>query len=87
MSRPTMIAGVNAIAARRRDQEQVGEIFADGTGRIVLEDPDLHRDYPKRVKRLEITWTKIGETLQFSMREIEEHMQVQVFESNLRQVE
>lgn len=53
-----------------RGDELVGDVFADGTVKIELRDPYSHDNYPRRVDKVVITWTRMGESLQFSLKEI-----------------
>ncbi len=62
-----------------------GQTYPDGTVRIELRDPFFHDQYPNRVQRLVITWTRIGETLQFTMKE-ENEGRTRIFESTLGRV-
>lgn len=48
---------------------RVGDIYPDGTVRLELTDPYYNDRYPERVGKLVLTWSRIGETLQFSLRE------------------
>lgn len=52
-----------------KNGEKVGEIYPDGTVKLEIWDPSFLDHYPNRVSRLEITWSRIGDSLHFSLRE------------------
>lgn len=62
---------------------QVGEIFADGTVRIEVREPALLLAYPHRVDKLTVTWTRMGEDLQFTLKE-ETEWRTRTYEGSLQ---
>jgi hypothetical protein len=68
-----------------RDDQKVGDVYPDGTVRIELTDPYYTDHYPNRAQRIVITWTRLGDDLQFSLTEYYEGTAL-VRESNLHRV-
>lgn len=48
---------------------KVGDIYPDGTVRIEMANPAVFDNYPRKVDRLVLTWSHVGEALHFSLRE------------------
>ncbi len=52
-----------------RDGRKAGDIYPDGTVRLDLVDPYFNDRYPNRVGRVVLTWSRMGDSLHFSLRE------------------
>jgi len=48
---------------------QVGQIYGDGTVQIEIPDPYENVQYPRHPDKIDITWTRMGEDLQFTLTE------------------
>ncbi len=68
-----------------RDGLKVGDIYPDGTVRIDVRDPYFNDHYPVRVGRLVVTWSRLGDSLHFSLRE-ETAGRARTMEGSLRSV-
>ncbi len=65
-----------------QDERKVGDIYPDGTVRLELKDPYFNDRYPNRVGKLVITWSRLGNSLHFSLRE-ESEAQTRTIEGTL----
>lgn len=52
-----------------KEGQKIGDIYPDGTVRLDIRDPYYYHRYPERVGHLVITWSRMGDSLHFSLRE------------------
>ncbi len=63
--------------------QKVGEIFPDGTVRVQVKDPYANVNYPRRVEKVTLTWTRMGEELHFVLKE-ETEWRTRTYEGSLQ---
>ena len=49
--------------------QQVGEIYSDGSVHVEIDNPYFNAQYPRNADRLDLTWSRMGDDLQFTLTE------------------